>query len=164
MEYRYHFDGSRRPFFEGWYFKVAIPETRQSFCFMYTVENPAFTKQLSALEILENGPLYTGTGVQILGADDKYICQHSKESGTFWGSKLQLFSASYFKSYLLPLSSIYLFCAGTHELILGNTFMPKGTFPPPDREVPPQEFNRRVSRGFQVTPLWNQGSIQNDGK
>ena len=23
---RYHYDGTARPFFEGWYFKVAIPE------------------------------------------------------------------------------------------------------------------------------------------
>ncbi|WVZ76900.1 hypothetical protein U9M48_024819 [Paspalum notatum var. saurae] len=32
----YHFDGTARPFFEGWYFRVSIPECRQSFCFMYS--------------------------------------------------------------------------------------------------------------------------------
>uniref|UniRef100_A0A7N0U7X6 Tocopherol cyclase n=1 Tax=Kalanchoe fedtschenkoi TaxID=63787 RepID=A0A7N0U7X6_KALFE len=132
----YHFDGSTRPFFEGWYFKVAIPEIRQSFCFMYTVENPAFRKMLSPLEVLENGPLYTGTGVQILGADDKYICRYSQESGSFWGNR--------------------------HELMLGNTFLSKDNLPPPDAEVHPQEFNSRVSEGFQVTPHWNQGFIHGD--
>lgn len=87
---RYHFDGSTRKFFEGWYFKVSIPEKRQSFCFMYSVENPAFKKKLSTVELLQHGPRFTGTGVQILGADDKYICQYSEESGSFWGSKLYL--------------------------------------------------------------------------
>lgn len=27
-----------------------------------------------------------------------------------------------------------------------------------------QEFNRRVSEGFQVTPLWHQGFIRDDGR
>lgn len=87
-DFRYHFDGSTRKFFEGWYFKVSIPEQRQSFCFMYSVENPAFRKKLSFVEQLTHGPRFTGVGAQILGADDKYICQFSEESQSFWGSKL----------------------------------------------------------------------------
>lgn len=86
--FRYHFDGSTRKFFEGWYFKVSIPEERQSFCFMYSVESPAFPKKLSALEVAQYGSRFTGVGAQILGADDKYICQYSEESRNFWGSKL----------------------------------------------------------------------------
>ncbi|KAK3212963.1 hypothetical protein Dsin_017669 [Dipteronia sinensis] len=134
----YHFDGSTRRFFEGWYFKVAIPERKQSFCFMYSVENPAFKKKLSALEVLQHGTKFTGVGVQILGADDKYICQYSEESSNFWGSR--------------------------HELILGNTFEAEKDSRPPYNEVSPQEFNRSVSEGFQVSPLWNQGFIRDDGR
>lgn len=134
----YHFDGSTRKFFEGWYFKVSIPEQRQSFCFMYSVENPAFRKKLSLLEQLTHGPRFTGVGAQILGADDKYICQFSEESQSFWGSR--------------------------HELKLGNTFTAGRNMYPPDREVPPQEFRDRVLEGFQVTPLWHQGFIQDDGR
>jgi tocopherol cyclase len=67
---------------------VSIPERKQSFCFMYSVENPAFTKKLTALEVAQHGPRYTGVGAQILGADDKYICQYSEESQYFWGSKI----------------------------------------------------------------------------
>ena len=84
---RYHFDGSTRQFFEGWYFKVSIPEKRQSFCFMYSVENPAFRKPLTPIEEAKYGRRFTGVGAQILGADDKYICQFSEESQNFWGSK-----------------------------------------------------------------------------
>ncbi|KAI3898942.1 hypothetical protein MKW92_040316 [Papaver armeniacum] len=134
----YHFDGTTRKFFEGWYFKVSIPERRQSFCFMYSVENPAFRKKMSTLEQIFNGPRFTGVGAQILGPDDKYICQFSEESQHFWG--------------------------GRHELTLGNTFTAGKASPPPNREVPPQEFDDKVSEGFQVTPLWNQGFICDDGR
>ncbi|XP_031373715.1 tocopherol cyclase, chloroplastic [Punica granatum] len=134
----YHFDGTTRKFFEGWYFKVSIPEVRQSFCFMYSVESPAFTKKLSAVEVAQYGPRFTGVGAQILGADDKYICQYSEDSSDFWGSR--------------------------HELMLGNTFISAKDSKPPNKEVPPQDFSRRVLEGFQVTPLWHQGFIRDDGR
>ncbi|KAK4419970.1 putative tocopherol cyclase, chloroplastic [Sesamum alatum] len=134
----YHFDGTSRKFFEGWYFKVSIPECRQSFCFMYSVENPAFRKKLSTLEELQYGPRFTGVGAQILGADDKYICQYTEESQNFWGNR--------------------------DELMLGNTFVAQEKMQPPKKEIPPQEFNRRVVEGFQVTPLWHQGFIRDDGR
>ncbi|GAB4837245.1 Tocopherol cyclase, chloroplastic, variant 2 [Ancistrocladus abbreviatus] len=134
----YHFDGTTRQFFEGWYFKVSIPEKKQSFCFMYSVENPAFRRKLNPLEQAQYGSLFTGVGAQILGADDKYICQYSEESRNFWASR--------------------------HELILGNTFTAGNSSRPPNKEVPPEEFNRRVLEGFQVSPLWNQGFIRDDGR
>ncbi|KAG9456117.1 hypothetical protein H6P81_000625 [Aristolochia fimbriata] len=134
----YHFDGSTRRFFEGWYFKVSIPDKRQSFCFMYSVENPAFPNKLGPLDETLHGHRFTGVGAQILGADDKYICQFSEESNNFWGSR--------------------------HELILGNTFKARKGPSPPAREVPPQEFSRRVVEGFQVSPIWHQGSIRDDGR
>ncbi|KAI5669299.1 hypothetical protein M9H77_19152 [Catharanthus roseus] len=134
----YHFDGTTRKFFEGWYFKVSIPECRQSFCFMYSIENPAFTKRLSGLELLQYGPRFTGVGAQILGADDKYICQYTEDSQNFWGSR--------------------------EELMLGNTFVAQKGKRPPSKEVQPQEFNQSVLEGFQVTPLWHQGFIRDDGR
>ncbi|GMH10804.1 hypothetical protein Nepgr_012645 [Nepenthes gracilis] len=134
----YHFDGSTRRFFEGWYFKVSIPEKKQSFCFMYTVENPAFPRKLNPVEEAQFGRLFTGVGAQILGADDKYICQYSEESRNFWGSR--------------------------HELVLGNAFTARTSLQPPSKEVPPEEFNRKVLEGFQVSPLWNQGFICDDGR
>ncbi|GAB2215643.1 hypothetical protein Droror1_Dr00020034 [Drosera rotundifolia] len=134
----YHFDGSARQFFEGWYFKVSIPEVKQSFCFMYSVENPAFTKKLNSFEEAQYGRKFTGVGAQILGADDKYICQYVEESQNFWGSR--------------------------NELILGNAFATHNKLRPPNKEIPPEEFDKRVAEGFQVSPLWHQGFIQNDGR
>jgi tocopherol cyclase len=66
---------------------VSIPERKQNFCFMYSVENPAFPKKLTALESAQHGSRSIGVGAQILGAYDKYICQFSEESQDFWGSK-----------------------------------------------------------------------------
>ncbi|KAF6995476.1 hypothetical protein CFC21_011970 [Triticum aestivum] len=134
----YHYDGTARAFFEGWYFKVSIPECRQSFCFMYSVENPFFRDGMTALDRTLYGPQFTGVGAQILGADDKYICQFSEKSNNFWGSR--------------------------HELILGNTFIPNKGSTPPEREIPPQEFSNRVLEGYQVTPTWHQGFIRDDGR
>ncbi|XP_077210909.1 tocopherol cyclase, chloroplast / vitamin E deficient 1 (VTE1) / sucrose export defective 1 (SXD1) [Tasmannia lanceolata] len=134
----YHFDGSTRKFFEGWYFKVSIPKLRESFCFMYSVENPAFRNRLGTLEEAIHGPRFTGVGAQILGPDDKYICQYSEESKNFWGSR--------------------------HELILGNTFVAGKGLSPPKGEVPLQEFVNRVEEGFQVSPIWHQGFICDDGR
>ncbi|KAH9310671.1 hypothetical protein KI387_025706, partial [Taxus chinensis] len=133
----YHFDGSNRRFFEGWYFKVSIPEQKQSFCFMYSDEDPAFSRRPGVLEELLTGPRFPGIGAQILGADEKYICQYSNEVQSFWGSR--------------------------HELALGNTFLPKKGASPPKREIIPQEFWQRVEEGFQVTPFWHQGFIRDDG-
>ncbi|KAE8056601.1 hypothetical protein FH972_013356 [Carpinus fangiana] len=53
---------------------------------------------------------------------------------------------------------------GRHELILGNTFIAEKELKPPNKEVPPQEFSKRVLEGFQVSPLWNQGFIRDDGR
>ncbi|KAH9604418.1 hypothetical protein KSS87_010164 [Heliosperma pusillum] len=108
----YHFDGSRRQFFEGWYFKVSIPSKNQSFCFMYSVENPAFRNKLTPTQEAKNGRRFTGVGAQILGPNDEYICQYADDSQNFWGSR--------------------------HELALGHTFKPSGSSQPPNKEVPPE--------------------------
>lgn len=105
---------------------------------MYSVESPSFPNGMGPLDKAIYGPRFTGVGAQILGADDKYICQYTEESKNFWGSR--------------------------HELSLGNTFTLKNNASSPTGEVPPQEFNRRVLEGFQVSPIWHQGSICDDGR
>ncbi|HBE32945.1 MAG TPA: tocopherol cyclase, partial [Cyanobacteria bacterium UBA11368] len=50
----YHWDGSDRRFFEGWYYRVTLPEDRQTFAFMYSIEDPI------------GGKPYSGGGAQIL--------------------------------------------------------------------------------------------------
>ncbi|MEM7772829.1 MAG: tocopherol cyclase family protein [Cyanobacteria bacterium P01_A01_bin.37] len=68
----YHWTGSGDRFFEGWYFRVTIPEVRQSFAFMYSIENPSGTVP------------YSGGGAQILGPDDSYFCRPFSDVNQFW--------------------------------------------------------------------------------
>ena len=73
---------------------------------MYSVENPAFPKKLGRFEELQHGPQFTGVGAQVLGADDKYICQYTEESHNFWGSEFFHFKLL---TYCFVLSSHKLF-------------------------------------------------------
>ncbi|KAH7288283.1 hypothetical protein KP509_31G020300 [Ceratopteris richardii] len=130
----YHYDGSKRRFFEGWYFKVSIPEVKQSFAFMYSVEDPAFSGTINPFEERLYGPRYPGVGAQVMGADDGYICQFSKETNSFWGTR--------------------------HELELGNTFKAKRGQTSPMG----MDFSTRVEQGFQVSPFWHQGFLSDDGR
>ncbi|KAM3103824.1 tocopherol cyclase family protein [Phormidesmis sp. 146-20] len=71
----YHWDGSSRNFFEGWYYRVTLPDCGQTFAFMYSIEDP--TGNLS----------YSGGAAQILGADDEYLCRTFPDVTRFWAWK-----------------------------------------------------------------------------
>ncbi|KAI8472481.1 MAG: tocopherol cyclase-domain-containing protein [Monoraphidium minutum] len=121
----YHFDGSGRRFFEGWYWKVTIPENGQSFALIYSVEDPGDSR--SGVR---------GVGVQVMGADDGYICQFSKDTSAFWGAR--------------------------NSLELGACLRPAPAAPPgaaPRRMVSAAEFDSAVECGFQASATWQQGSI-----
>ncbi|MEB3283217.1 MAG: tocopherol cyclase family protein [Lyngbya sp.] len=70
----YHWDHSDRRFFEGWYFRVTLSEDRQTFAFMYSIEDPI------------GGQLHSGGGAQILGPDDQYLCRTFPDVNRFWAS------------------------------------------------------------------------------
>lgn len=76
----YHWDGSDRRFFEGWYYRVTLPEDKQSFAFMYSIEDP-----------IEGKP-HSGGAAQVLGANDEYLCRTFPDVGKFWarGDRLEL--------------------------------------------------------------------------
>ncbi|MDZ8105363.1 MAG: tocopherol cyclase family protein [Nostoc sp. DedQUE12a] len=71
----YHWDGSNRRFFEGWYYRVTLPEIGQTFAFMYSIEDPIGDKP------------YSGGAAQILGPDDEYLCRTFPDVKKFWGSR-----------------------------------------------------------------------------
>jgi tocopherol cyclase len=68
----YHWDGSTRRFFEGWYFRVTLPEIEQSFAFMYSIDDPA------------GGQPQSGGAAQILGPDETYFCRTFPDVRQFW--------------------------------------------------------------------------------
>ncbi|PLZ63733.1 tocopherol cyclase family protein, partial [Fischerella thermalis] len=59
----YHWDHSSRRFFEGWYYRVTLPDEDQSFAFMYSIEDPI------------GGKPHSGGAAQILGPNDEYLCR-----------------------------------------------------------------------------------------
>lgn len=67
----YHWDGSDRRFFEGWYFRVTLPECGQTFAFMYSIEDP-------------HGSPHSGGAAQILGPNDAYLCRTFPHVSEFW--------------------------------------------------------------------------------
>ena len=74
----YHWDGSSSRFFEGWYYRVTLPESRQTFAFMYSIEDPS------------GGKPHSGGAAQILGPDDEYLCRTFPDVKRFWASPQQL--------------------------------------------------------------------------
>lgn len=68
----YHWDGSHRRFFEGWYYRVTLPECGQTFAFMYSIEDPI------------GGQPHSGGSAQILGPEDTYLCRTFPEVKQFW--------------------------------------------------------------------------------
>lgn len=72
----YHWDGSPDRFFEGWYYRVTLPDCAQTFAFMYSIEDPI------------GGKPHSGGAAQILGVDDGYLCRTFPNVKQFWaGSK-----------------------------------------------------------------------------
>lgn len=71
----YHWDGSHRRFFEGWYFRVTLPAQRQNFAFMYSIEDPIGDRP------------YSGGAAQILGPNDGYLCRTFPSVKRFWASR-----------------------------------------------------------------------------
>lgn len=70
----YHYDGSKRQFFEGWYWKVTANDGT-SFAFIYSLEDPAGVSSKG------------GVGVQVVGpGDGDYLCHFSSHTSCFWAS------------------------------------------------------------------------------
>ncbi|BAZ42186.1 tocopherol cyclase [Calothrix sp. NIES-4101] len=78
----YHWDNGDKPiirsrdrrFFEGWYYRVTLPQEKQTFAFMYSIEDPV------------GGKPYSGGAAQVLGIDDEYLCRTFPDVNTFWAS------------------------------------------------------------------------------
>ncbi|MGC1306871.1 MAG: tocopherol cyclase family protein [Phormidesmis sp.] len=72
----YHWRGaswfSARRFFEGWYFRLTLPESGQTFAFMYSIDDPA------------GGTAHHGGAAQILGPNETYYCRTFPDVTQFW--------------------------------------------------------------------------------
>ena len=74
----YHWNGVDAGFFEGWYFRVTLPKLRESFAFMYSIEDPSGASDRS------------GGAVQILGIDEQHLISTLPDRTKFWAAKDRL--------------------------------------------------------------------------
>lgn len=82
----YHWNGTpdrfspvkQARFFEGWYYRVTLPELGQTIAFMYSIDDPAGNKPQS------------GGAAQVLGIDDSYYWRTFPEVDQFWADPHQL--------------------------------------------------------------------------
>ncbi|WP_035985926.1 tocopherol cyclase family protein [Leptolyngbya sp. KIOST-1] len=127
----YHWDGQTNRFFEGWYFRVTLPETGQTFAFMYSIED------------LAGGRPHSGGTAQILGPDDGYFCRTFPDPSLFWAWPEGL-GLGHWRT---------LKAAAT-----GRT--PGYPAQPAPRLLSASEFEAYVTEGYQVTATWHQGQLE----
>ena len=68
----YHWCNQSERFFEGWYFRLTLPDPAQTFAFMYSIDDPA------------GGTAQSGGAAQILGPDETYYCRTFSDVSQFW--------------------------------------------------------------------------------
>lgn len=64
--------GMQGRFFEGWYFRLTLPESAETFAFMYSIDDPAGDSHLS------------GGAAQILGPGEQYLYAPLPNLNYFW--------------------------------------------------------------------------------
>ena len=74
----FHWDGSDRRFFEGWYLRLTLPTLQESVAFMYSIEDPL------------GGQPQSGGTAQILGFGDTYYCRSFPDVEQFWAWRHRL--------------------------------------------------------------------------
>lgn len=129
----YHWTGSRRRFFEGWYFRVTLPKVGQTFAFMYSIEDPG------------GGQPYSGGAAQILGPQDGYLCRTFPNPQLFWAWKESLGLGHWRTAAHLP---------AAHPTVTSD--FGSAT---PAQFLLPGEFDRHIQEGYQATATWHQGTL-----
>lgn len=70
----YHWDGKKTQYFEGWYYRLTLPDIKQTFAFMYSIEDPIGNQANS------------GGALQILGIDETYLYRVFPEVKNFFAA------------------------------------------------------------------------------
>lgn len=82
-----HWNGKRRPFFEGWYYRLTLPcdppVAADSIAFMYSLQTAVGSGKAT-------DPAGFGGAVQILGPAEQYLYRSLPDLSTFWASRDRL--------------------------------------------------------------------------
>lgn len=121
----YHGQGRPRNFFEGWYFRITIPEIEESFAFMYSIEDPRGNSDRS------------GGMMQVLGPGDRLVWRSLPDCRLFWGARERLALGHW----------------GRKPSLLARRSLTV-------KELPPDQFERAIPFGYQVSDSLNQGKFR----
>lgn len=133
----YHWNSSYYRFFEGWYYRVTLPQERQTFAFMYSIEDPG-----------GNRP-YSGGSAQILGPDDEYLCRTFPDPKPFWAWPDRL-GLGHWRQI-----------GDSNNAATENPDSAKKLLSP--QFLDPAAFDRYIHEGYQGTATWHQGSLRDPG-
>ncbi|XGV95113.1 MAG: tocopherol cyclase family protein [Leptolyngbya sp. BL-A-14] len=158
----YHWDGSDRRFFEGWYYRVTLPDCGQTFAFMYSIEDPI------------GGQPYSGGAAQILGPDDEYLCRTFPDVSTFWAWKHALGLGHWGKGEVegrrqraegrgqkaestqhSELSSV-----ATQSTTQNSKLKTQNSKLKTPSYLPPEQFTQHIQEGYQATATLHQGILR----
>lgn len=127
----YHWDSSQLRFFEGWYYRVTLPDIGETFAFMYSIEDP------------QGGTAISGGAAQILGPNDEYLCRSFPQVQQFWAWQHAL-GLGHWRS----LNQV-----DQAGQVAGQQ---KSAQP---RFLAPETFDRCIQEGYQATATWHQGVL-----
>ena len=144
----YHWDGAPRRFFEGWYYRVTLPAQKQTFAFMYSIEDPIGDRQ------------HSGGGAQILGPNDEYLVRTFPNVNQFWASRDVLALGHWGKT---DLGSRFLEPRLSEPRLSEPRLLEPRFLEPKPRYLPPEEFTTYIKEGYQATATLNQGIIRDRG-
>jgi len=116
-------------FMEGWYYRLTLPDEKVSFAFIFSIEDPGRTRRPKGTKDLRL------CGAQIMGPNDEYLVQTSKDDTKFW--------------------------AWEYSQGLGCTFEYKSDSKctASTAALTPESWREHVESGFQVLPTSLQGRI-----
>lgn len=121
----------RKRFFEGWYYRITIPEEDASFAIIVSIEDP-FHKTAN------NKNLLSLSCLQIMGPNDEYLIQADPEDTKFWASTTEQALGCTFESK--P--------NGSTTMATNSTI------------IDPNNFDDVVESGFQILPTRFQGKLR----
>lgn len=125
---------NKRRFMEGWYYRVTLPDTRESFAFIFSIEDPHSKKYSNPDENGISKSPYTLSCCQIMGPDDSYLIKSDKRDTIYWSWK--------------------------NSQGLGCTFEYFDENHEPTTAMSPEKFRSDVKTGFQMLPFSLQGKIE----
>ncbi|MEM8832527.1 MAG: tocopherol cyclase family protein [Cyanobacteria bacterium P01_G01_bin.19] len=139
----YHWNQITQNYFEGWYFRLTLPEIEQTFAFMYSIQDP------------EGDRLNSGGAVQILGIDEQYLCRTINNVDRFFADGDRLSFGHWSKTNLTNSASLLPTAVFNRDIIEGyqaTAYLNQGKIYDPVR-------NEYCSWEYKIEPVYGWGDM-----